>query len=521
MNRTNPAIVVDRQIPEHIRTHYPKFVEFIRAYYSFLSETQLLDLDSVHSIDAIDLNNSKFLDSILYDKFKQEYAKNFPIFAAVDKKMLMKHLRDFYLARGSEQSFIFLFRALFNSDLSIEYPVNNILRPSDGRWTQEQFVTITRVGTVEFPQIITEFEFLYYGITKTIPITRFILIDSNTLRLYFDYKEEIIVSEEMLISFPNSLAKGTVILSPQRIIIEEGGSDWQLGQIVRFPSSSQSGTPTIAQVTNVGQNGSMTEITIIDHGYPHVDNTIVLVEPYPAFYAVPYTYNIELNGSTYTHTIDIVDQTRKTNDTVTVDVSSNSGLFPSMYYSQDYSSEYYAKSEIAKVETQTIPVPIIDYRYNSTKAKLKILFGLVSKTQGRWTTDDSKVSNQNIRLQDDFYYQQFSYVLNSDANPETYAGLIGSLHVAGTIQFRKFSVKQIQTNNVKPETVFFRNVFFDFTEMTSSNDTAIPVDQYKKYMNGQKMILTDFLLLQEDKDKILQQDGSNIVHNRGYVLTTL
>lgn len=519
MNRINLAVIVDRQIPEHIRTHYPKFVEFVRAYYSFLSETQLIDIESVHSIDSIDSNNSKFIDSILYDKFKQEYAKNFPLFAAEDKKMLMKHLRDFYLARGSEQSFVFLFRALFNSNLRIEYPSRDILRPSDGRWSQERFITITRVGTTQFPEIITEFEFLYYGASKGIPVTRSTLINSNTLRLYFDYQDKITLTEGLLVSFPDHEAKGTITRSLQKIIIEEGGSDWQLGQIIYFPSSSSSGTSTIAQVTNVGQNGSITEISIVEYGYPHVDNTVIILEPYPSFYSVPYRYNISLSGSTYTHTIDIFDQTNRTSDSVSGEISSNSGTsFPSMYYSEEYSSQYYAKSEVARTETQTAPASIIDYRYNSTKAKLRLSFGIICKTQGKWATNDSQLSNENVRLQDDFYYQQFSYVLESDTNPSRYVDLIGSLHLAGTIQFRKFLVKQ--TNEVKPETVFFRNVLFDFTEATASNDTVIPSDYHKKYLNGQKMTLTDFMVLQETSEKLLQQDSSNIVRRRDYTYST-
>ena len=52
-----------------------------------------------------------------------------------NKKLLLKKIKAFYLAKGSEKSYEFLFRVLFNSDVALTYPKDHILKPSVGAWS--------------------------------------------------------------------------------------------------------------------------------------------------------------------------------------------------------------------------------------------------------------------------------------------------------------------------------------------------------------------------------------------------
>jgi len=54
--------------------------------------------------------------------------------AAVNERLLIKIIKEFNIARGTEASYKFLFRLLFNEDIEIFYPNKNILIPSDGKW---------------------------------------------------------------------------------------------------------------------------------------------------------------------------------------------------------------------------------------------------------------------------------------------------------------------------------------------------------------------------------------------------
>ncbi len=82
------------------------------------------------------------LDSFV-EYFRREFMINIPQNVLADKRLLVKHIRDFYRTRGSKFSYDFLFYALFNKQIEIIYPGDYILRASDGRWVRE---TILRVG---------------------------------------------------------------------------------------------------------------------------------------------------------------------------------------------------------------------------------------------------------------------------------------------------------------------------------------------------------------------------------------
>ena len=139
MSKLKQSIAVQRQIPEHIRINYPAFVEFIKLYYEFLEETQAQNLEKIRDVDDT-------LEEFI-DRFKEELAKNVPIELAADKRTLLKHIRQFYLSRGSEESFKFVFKALFGQEAELFYPSTQMLRVSDGKWQQEISVFVRITGT--------------------------------------------------------------------------------------------------------------------------------------------------------------------------------------------------------------------------------------------------------------------------------------------------------------------------------------------------------------------------------------
>jgi sugar lactone lactonase YvrE len=91
-------------------------------------------------IDYQDIDRT--LDSFV-EYFRREFMLNIPKDVLADKRLLVKHIRDFYRTRGSKFSYDFLFYALFNKQIEIVYPGDFILRASDGRWVRE---TLLRVG---------------------------------------------------------------------------------------------------------------------------------------------------------------------------------------------------------------------------------------------------------------------------------------------------------------------------------------------------------------------------------------
>ena len=75
--------------------------------------------------------------------FRKEFLQGVPKGALGSKANMLKHIKDFYRAKGNEASFQFIFRLLYGKEnVSFYYPSTDILRLSDGRWTENKSLKI-------------------------------------------------------------------------------------------------------------------------------------------------------------------------------------------------------------------------------------------------------------------------------------------------------------------------------------------------------------------------------------------
>ena len=72
--------------------------------------------------------------------FRKDFMPSIDAKIIADKRLLAKHINDIYLAKGSIASYDFLFRVLYNEDIEISYPRDNIVKPSDSKWTESTVV---------------------------------------------------------------------------------------------------------------------------------------------------------------------------------------------------------------------------------------------------------------------------------------------------------------------------------------------------------------------------------------------
>jgi hypothetical protein len=86
------------------------------------------------------------------DSFKNEFLFDFPETLAitdkktiVDKAKLVKNIRSFYKAKGTEKTYDFLFRILYDTAVEFYYPKKDILKLSDGKWVLRKTVKISNV----------------------------------------------------------------------------------------------------------------------------------------------------------------------------------------------------------------------------------------------------------------------------------------------------------------------------------------------------------------------------------------
>jgi len=68
--------------------------------------------------------------------FRRDFMPSIDTKIIADKRLLAKHINNIYLAKGSMASYDFLFRVLYNEDIEITYPRDNIVKPSTSKWTE-------------------------------------------------------------------------------------------------------------------------------------------------------------------------------------------------------------------------------------------------------------------------------------------------------------------------------------------------------------------------------------------------
>ena len=155
--------LVASQVPFFVRNDHDNFVAFVEAYYEFLEQQTGVVNVSKSLLDQSDVD----LTDIFVEKFYDNFLPFIPKNTIVDKTLILKHIKDFYRARGTEKSIRFLMRILFDEDVEFYYPQKDILKVSDGKWYQEKSVKITniRVNGVANNQLGIETKFINGKIT--------------------------------------------------------------------------------------------------------------------------------------------------------------------------------------------------------------------------------------------------------------------------------------------------------------------------------------------------------------------
>ena len=92
-------------------------------------------------LDYDDVDNT--IDSF-FTEFKEAYMRTIPDSLAdgVDKRKLLKNIKDLYRAKGSKKGHKLFFRILLDEEVDITYPTKDMLRVSDGKWSDDSILRI-------------------------------------------------------------------------------------------------------------------------------------------------------------------------------------------------------------------------------------------------------------------------------------------------------------------------------------------------------------------------------------------
>jgi hypothetical protein len=141
-------ISIKEKLPLFIREDYKTFTKFVEVYYEWLQTSN----NPVYSI----FNSETFSDiektpEIFLESFRTQYLNDFPtnvleINDQLNIRKVIKNIRQFYSSKGTEKSFKFLFRLLYNAYVEIYYPRKDLLVASGDLWIEKKSIRIRGIN---------------------------------------------------------------------------------------------------------------------------------------------------------------------------------------------------------------------------------------------------------------------------------------------------------------------------------------------------------------------------------------
>lgn len=465
----NTCFFVDRQVPEHLRNDYPKFLDFLTAYYKF-NDRMLKNFAAGKDVDKLPREMLKFV--------RAELTKNFSA-PLIDERKFIKHARELLQRKGTFDATELLFNIFFNDIVKIKEPNKQLLRVSAGNWFQTKFFHVVSSVALDISANAI-FEVSNKFGSFSINVEKIEKIETNVFRVFFRSFNFLRLKLEDTVSFFDGkrrpIGTGSVVQRPTRFVVNRPGIRWRVGDIIRVPGSSRE---SLIRVSEVDARGAILNIEVYEHGYNHtpfqlVQTTPIAGKPFnPTFDyrfearveppatqggipTVVFNNVIDLSNSTNGTTSNFVIPSRLQVTTNTEGALFGSGLiafreevpnFANSYYSENYSVNdpvigHYGIPPTITINLSTRPAeqrrgevfPSLE-EWMESQTFLYAENEIITTERGFYLDDAGKLSNNDIRLQDGFFYQLFSYVIETEIDINRYQNIIEKIHPAGLIYF--------------------------------------------------------------------------------------
>lgn len=437
MSTSKLATQVGQRLPGFYQEEFPLFVSFLEAYYEFM------DTQAVHN----NLETSKDLDETLdlfIESFKKDFAVNIPDMQRLSTREFLRNAKAFYTAKGTEAAFKFLFRAMYGKEIEVFYPETEMLRASDGRWSQEISCIVTLVSGDPFSAVGQRLTISSSSTSSIKVVKRVKHVRDAFYEIFFDSTGFILIEPGYTIMFEDFT--GVVGYMVDHVVITKKGSGFRVGQI--FSINVGAGTGAKIRVTRVDEDGGIlfAKPVAFGAGYPGTTFYGTLVAQYTAS-----TINTWDNQAD--HTLGTIDQ----------------GVIFNSSYAEDYSTGWEGIIYSSFFTENSVPEGNQTFD-DATAANIEVRFKGLAKYPGYFETNNGFLSD-SIKIQDSYYYQIYSYVLKLDEQLASYKNMVKALvHPAGMIMFGDY--------NLTTEVTFSSIIdILDKVLLLSPHDTASTFDQ--------------------------------------------
>lgn len=422
--RPRVSSLVKNQLPRFIRENKPELVAFIEAYYKFVEENDI-DLESIQDVDTT-------LDEFI-PHLKAKIASNLPLNINEDIRKILPRIRDLYRAKGSVNSYKTFFQILYGKTAEIEYPADQILRPSDGEWKQDVslFVRIIEgspddiIGRIV--SILTEEKIISVQINKRqnveVTVDNIKRIAENIYELTIDRDFTGRITYGNKIRYRNDDANiyflGEILPTTSTISIKKAGTGFRVGQI--YDINSFSGTGTRIKISTTDSAGGISRAELVAFGIN---------------YSTSFTSSLFPDNSTEINYNDII--TISGNDIsyseYTDGLLDKGIIITPNYFELGYCDGSYAGDTLTQFSDSE------SYGTSSDGAVIEFNLGAIARYPGYFSSNRGFLDD-SMYIQDGTFYQAFSYLVKIDEQLDSYKDALKALiHPAGFGLFSQYII---------------------------------------------------------------------------------
>ena len=292
----NVSNFIESQFPDLYKDKGPDFILFVQTYYEWLESQKDIITNKPNIIGAArNLLDYRDIDNTLEEflvHFQKKYLYGIPFNVIINKRFLLKHVLDVYRSKGSIQGYKLLFKLLYNQDVEIYLPRNDILAPSDGTWIQPRYVEVSDNGLLAsyIGQSITG---LSSGVTSVVEdfirekinggiVCTFYLSNITPAALNYIEGETIVITGT---NDPNVISNSPIVLgSLDSLNIVNGGANFRIGDILKVADHdtvtgkvSSFGVNGLIKVTGLTSTQGNIVFNIKNPGFGYLANSDILI----------------------------------------------------------------------------------------------------------------------------------------------------------------------------------------------------------------------------------------------------
>lgn len=440
--------VITGRMPYFVKHDYPHFASYMSKYFSWLEQ----DDNFMGIIAKWQYNNDAsnevepYISAILND-----LGWTWQGDTTIQKKVLLEFLRDFYLSRGTERSFRFLFKTLFGADVDIQYPRDRMLVTSAAEYltSYHVYTTANNKDTAAYNAIMEALNGGYSvfikgvvsGTTTGIERIQSILAGS---RAYFAIQimptlDEFVNHEDVTIHYEGhtiveklysvlgvevsnagtlatnleqidvegAAISGNIVVSGitaggvQAVDIVNGGSGYAAGDSIYASYPEQTGFGFYAKVKEVDADGTITKVVVLHRGNGYKMLPELFIKSKGGVGAILIPKSSDIGGVIGTKTIE----------------------------------------------------PYVDFDINTIKVSYKDATFTVKEVpifEKRFYRGRQGVLGETSTLTDSYRYQQFSYDIISGVLPERYDPIVKDLlHPTGYVRTNVLKVQEHEQEDIQ------------------------------------------------------------------------